>query len=294
MSNNLRSYKQGFSLIELSIAMAIIAILASSIVPIAIRSLQIRAGEKTALEMAMIQEASRNYYIDHKAWPADIPTLQAQGYLNPNWTALNPWHNAYQISSTNLALTVSTDVPAQWANLVASHLPAAIVNNANVSSTLSSPGGSGLQPGVIVAWSGSIANIPAGWALCDGTNGTPDLRDKFIVGVRQDDAGISKSNIMGTLLQTGGSTTHNHGGQTGSHTLTIAEIPPHDHAENYWVSMDLSNSIGLYGNSPGGHAGMFNPRPRTEMTGGGQGHTHTISSDYNVPPFYALAFIMKL
>ena len=35
--------------------------------------------------------------------------------------------------------------------------------------------------GIISMWSGSIAKIPAGWALCDGSNGTPDLRDRFIV-----------------------------------------------------------------------------------------------------------------
>lgn len=35
---------------------------------------------------------------------------------------------------------------------------------------------------IIVFWSGAIADIPAGWALCDGNNGTPDLTDKFIIG----------------------------------------------------------------------------------------------------------------
>ena len=53
---------EAFSLIELSISMAVIAILTSSIIPIAIRSFQIKAAEKTALEVIMIQDASRNYY----------------------------------------------------------------------------------------------------------------------------------------------------------------------------------------------------------------------------------------
>lgn len=35
---------------------------------------------------------------------------------------------------------------------------------------------------IIVLWSGAIVDIPAGWALCDGNNNTPDLRDKFIIG----------------------------------------------------------------------------------------------------------------
>src|SRR3990167_3705731 len=40
----------------------------------------------------------------------------------------------------------------------------------------------GIPAGVIVLWSGLLANIPSGWALCDGTAGTPDLRDRFVVG----------------------------------------------------------------------------------------------------------------
>ncbi|HQZ60518.1 MAG TPA: hypothetical protein PLQ39_12655, partial [Acinetobacter sp.] len=45
-------------------------------------------------------------------------------------------------------------------------------------------------------------DIPSGWNLCDGTNGTPDLRDKFIVGASQDEGGIAKTNILGTLTKT--------------------------------------------------------------------------------------------
>ena len=40
---------------------------------------------------------------------------------------------------------------------------------------------------------------------CDGNNSTPDLRDKFIVGAKQDDSGTAKTNVTGSLLQTGGS-----------------------------------------------------------------------------------------
>jgi hypothetical protein len=68
--------------------------------------------------------------------------------------------------------------------------------------------------GVIVMWSGSVASIPSGWGLCDGTHGTPDLRDKFIVGARQDEAAVAKTNVTGALTQSGGSTAlpaHTHG-----------------------------------------------------------------------------------
>lgn len=40
----------------------------------------------------------------------------------------------------------------------------------------------GVPRGAVIMWSGAIANIPAGWALCDGTGGTPDLRGRFVVG----------------------------------------------------------------------------------------------------------------
>lgn len=67
-----------------------------------------------------------------------------------------------------------------------------------------------LPKGVILFWSGTVASIPSGFALCNGSNGTPDLRDKFIVGAYQDDSGVAKSYIEGTLKQTGGNTSHAH------------------------------------------------------------------------------------
>jgi len=60
-------------------------------------------------------------------------------------------------------------------------------------------------------WSGSIATIPAGYVLCDGNNGTPDLRDKFVVAAKEDDAGVAKTNVSGALTQSGGNTAHTHG-----------------------------------------------------------------------------------
>ncbi len=70
--------------------------------------------------------------------------------------------------------------------------------------------------GLICFWNGAIADIPAGWALCDGTQGTPDLRDRFVVGAKQDDGGVPKSNITGSLLQTGGSVDHTHTAVAGT------------------------------------------------------------------------------
>ena len=70
--------------------------------------------------------------------------------------------------------------------------------------------GTTIPTGLISLWSGAIGSVPTGWYLCDGTNGTPDLRDRFIIG-----AGSSYA-----VNATGGST---------SVTLTTSNMPAHTH-----------------------------------------------------------------
>ena len=115
--NTSTSNKKGFSLIELCIALGVLVILTSSITPVFIKRIQVKAGEKTALEMSVIQQAALAYYVANNAWPANIPALQNAGYLNPAWVANNPWQNVYTISSTSSAFTVSTVVPREWQTL---------------------------------------------------------------------------------------------------------------------------------------------------------------------------------
>ncbi len=114
--------------------------------------------------------------------------------------------------------------------------------------------------GGIIMWSGSIANIPSGWALCDGTNGTPDLRDKFIVGA-------------------GSSYDVNDIGGEEFHTLTIPEMPSHTHQYGF--------NMGSGGDEGGARSGNNNSVRDTGSTGGGQPHE-------NRPPYFALAYIMRL
>jgi len=68
--------------------------------------------------------------------------------------------------------------------------------------------------GAIILWSGIVANIPAGWQLCDGTNGTPDLRGKFIRGA-----------FEGTEHTTGGTPSHSHPFTSDAHTHGVALAP---------------------------------------------------------------------
>ena len=89
--------------------------------------------------------------------------------------------------------------------------------------------GSPLPSGIIVMWSGTIANIPSGWVLCDGANSTPDLSSKFIKGV----SGSSEN-----PGSTGGATTHTHddhahsSGATAddSGTSTVGRMGDHSHS----------------------------------------------------------------
>jgi len=120
-----------------------------------------------------------------------------------------------------------------------------------------------IQAGMIVMWSGSVATIPQGWGLCDGTRGTPDLRDKFVVGARQDDT-VAKTNVTGSLTQTGGAASHAHTGTT-------------DSASDQLTSASQVAAGADYGNVIEGHQ-----------------HTFTTDSASGLPPYYALAFVMKL
>jgi len=67
----------------------------------------------------------------------------------------------------------------------------------------------------IAAWYGSIADIPSGWQLCDGTNGTPDLRDRFLAG-----AGDTYA-----VNATGGNVEHNHYIYDGAHAHALDSGP---------------------------------------------------------------------
>jgi hypothetical protein len=120
-----------------------------------------------------------------------------------------------------------------------------------------------IPAGVIVMWSGSIASIPSGWVICNGSNETPDLRDKFIVG-----AGNNYS-----VGDTGGA---------DSVTLTTDQIPSHSHV----YSRAASPGGGQDQAGSGSGDAVNHSNQNTTSTGGGQAHE-------NRPPYYALAYIMK-
>jgi hypothetical protein len=144
-----------------------------------------------------------------------------------------------------------------------------------------------LPTGVILIWSGSVGSIPSGYVICDGSNGTPDLRNSFVLG-----AGNSY-----TVGQTGGTAdaivvAHTHTA-TSTSTATVTD-PGHSHV--YGNTGGTGGSTPLIGNLP-----PSNVSTNTNTTGitvavatsTTNTSTGTSGTNANLPPYYALAYIMK-
>jgi hypothetical protein len=143
-----------------------------------------------------------------------------------------------------------------------------------------------IPTGGIIMWSGTIATIPSGWALCNGSNGTPDLRDRFIIGASQDSGGAARTNITGSLTQTGGSKD----AIVVSHTHTATVTDP-GHSHSYIASVVGTPQTGLTGD-------LYTAPNRTTSTATtgitvSNSTTGSSGTDANLVPYYALAFIMK-
>jgi hypothetical protein len=121
-----------------------------------------------------------------------------------------------------------------------------------------------IPDGLILAWSGTLANVPAGWLICDGLNGTPDLRSRFVKGA-------------GTGVEPGttaGSASHDHGGGvSGNGTVTFTSVNP-----------PLAATCGS--------SCSWHTAPQSH-THGSYVHSHTFSSASHDPPYFEVVFIMS-
>jgi len=117
----------------------------------------------------------------------------------------------------------------------------------------------GFVTGMIIAWSGSVANIPSGFVLCDGNNNTPDLRDRFIIGAGNNYAVDATGGSKDAVLVSHFHTTENFVGRSN-----YAE------PRNFGVGTD----------------GNLNNTGNTDTKG-------EDGTDKNLPPYHALCYIMK-
>lgn len=181
--------------------------------------------------------------------------------------ALDTMVTAINDNTTDIA-TNTTDIATNAADIVSNVFPA----------------------GGIIMWSGTIATIPTGWALCDGNNGTPDLTGRFVVHAdgstySPNDTGGANSVALSTSEMP--SHTHTFSGTTnttGAHSHQVAWSVAEggsgagSRVENYPSTYSRSTS------SAGDHSHTFSGT--TSSTGSGSAHE-------NRPPYYALAYIMK-
>jgi hypothetical protein len=163
---------------------------------------------------------------------------------------------------------------------------------------------SSFPSGTIIIWvpPGGTAPLspPSGWAVCDGTNGTPDLRGRFLLG--------SNPMLPGgiTSLVTGNDDTplpdkiyrHRDGGKTTSFTLSVDNLPAHNH-----VIPPINHTDGRqlfpyrYG---GGSGNSYAPRDINTGTNMVQNYitnntgSNTAVSVSIMPPYYTVVYIMKL
>lgn len=145
--------------------------------------------------------------------------------------------------------------------------------------------------GMIMMWSGTIATIPTGWVLCNGSNSTPDLRNRFIVGAHSDNAGVANTTITGSSTLTGGSKD----AIVVSHTHTATSTDAgHTHVQQY-----NGGTAGAGGGISSSGVSVSDTPSSASTASGTASITTTISStgssgtNANLPPYYALAFIMK-
>ena len=164
------------------------------------------------------------------------------------------------------------------------------------STTVLTSAGSGATPtwaspfpsGMIVLWSGSTGSIPTGWVICNGSNSTPDLRDRFVVG-----AGSTYS-----VDATGGSADATLVSHTHTATSSVTD-PGHKHLSAQGVEFPAYGTRGAINSLTGPSGARADGQAFNETVTTGISVSTSLSTagssatNANLPPYYALAYIMK-
>jgi len=148
--------------------------------------------------------------------------------------------------------------------------------------------GNAFVAGMIMLWSGSSATIPTGWVLCDGSNSTPDLRNRFVVGATSTYAVGATGGSANAIV-----VSHNH---TATSTVTD---PSHNHtpqtlgsaqagSDNGGAPVDASTGYGTGRTSSATSSSTTGITVATSISTEGSSGTNA-----NLPPYYALCYIMK-
>lgn len=176
--------------------------------------------------------------------------------------------------------------------------------------------------GSIIMWYGISSNVPTGWQICDGTNGTPDLRNRFVIGADADNGTTATTSVTGTNAVIGGSADatlveHTHVGSSaaasggtpsGNVAVTVVD-EGHSHVISNQSNDEAgSGKVAVGSNTPEGedpvtNVAYTNISVAAEFLGDELAdHEHTLTintagssaTGMNLPPFRALYYIMKI
>jgi hypothetical protein len=141
--------------------------------------------------------------------------------------------------------------------------------------------GNAFVAGMIMLWSGSSATIPSGWLLCDGSNSTPDLRNRFVVGA-------TSTYAVGATGGSADAIVVSH-----THTATVTD-PQHTHSSTNGLPI-VTSSGGNAGTIGGAGVSVSGVSVTSSSTGITVANSTTGASgtNANLPPYYALCYIMK-
>lgn len=135
---------------------------------------------------------------------------------------------------------------------------------------------SGVPSGCIVLWSGASNNIPSGWLLCNGSNATPDLRNKFVIGA-------GSTYAVGATGGSADAIVVSH-----SHTASVND-PGHDHTvgfQNHTIDQNAGSAALVKQGTSNTSTEQTGISVSIDSTGGS-------GTNANLPPYYALCYIMK-
>lgn len=258
----------------------------------------------TGLLPTSVIPATQPYVIYKGTWnptnntPALVSGVGTQGF-------------AYKVSTSG---TLAIDGNSNW---VAGDY---IIFNGTTWDRLLGPS-AGTPIGGIILWSGATTNVPAHWVLCDGNNGTPDLRDRFVVGAGLSYSPRATGGIATNVLNQSQLPSHTHTASAATdaqgahaHGGSTSAVGDHQHTPQNLGSCQAGQDNGQCGVSvPDGYALTNQSRiQQPDLPAGG--HAHTIGTDVqgyhahnvsvsigatgsgagieNRPPYYALAYIM--
>ena len=265
--------KRAFTLIEMTVVLAILGVIASTVVVNQLERIKARQAQLTAAEISQLQQAAMLYYVNNNnTWPGNISDLKTGGYISSAWNGLSKFGANYTFSNTANLFTVNTTLPAGYAGygyVFNNSLPMGNSSAGVVSSTIPVPGSAtGIKTAIdqalpqhtTIIWRG--ASCPAGYSRVS------NMDDKFLVSSAAYNASAGGSNahthfaggyVMPVHGHDAGGNLYTTPGQTASVSVTV---PAHDH-----------------GGSTGGAPWE---RPEDTKGGGGDrypsrpGHTHSI------------------